>query len=528
MTSKRLGFRASGFRSYLSVVGPVCGLVGWLASGCSGRDQRAHRLSAESSEAVVAARAFELVAEPAESEPSSLQSRAEPPAAPVECLPPTDEHVVFQLVATARRTPVFARPDSSSTQLGYLRAGQVVTRSAMPTKGAGCVRGYYAIEPRGYVCVGVDASLNLEHPARYVNLGTPDLESDMPYVYGLSRFPTPPIYTRVPTAAEQSRTEPNIERYLPRRDMSQWLALGFDELPEFLEDHAPSFHTSGIRKGQKALTEGQAFVESGFAFVRRFHVGGRAYGLTTNLEVLPLDRLNWVKGSEFRGVELSEQMRLPLAFIRDDGATLRDGEPDVGLRPGRALAHREAVSLNGVRHTYGGRTYWQTTDGAWLEHTSRVTVVEPRKAYPGWSEGGRTWIDVSLLQQTLVAYRGREAKYVTLVSTGRDGTSDAETTNATLQGQFVIHTKHLTSPMTSSGESGAFDLRDVPYVQYFSGGYALHAAYWHDDFGQPKSHGCINLSPRDAKWLFGWTQPALPERWHGVLSEEGTWINIHP
>src|SRR5690606_7314523 len=130
--------------------------------------------------------------------------------------------------------------------------------------------------------------------------------------YGISRYPTPPLYTRVPTAAEQSRTEPNIERYLPRRDMSQWLALGFDDVPEFLQDHAPSYHTSGIRKGRSSLTEGQAFVESGFAFIRRFRVQGRAYGLTTDLQVLPLDRLDWVKGSAFHGVQLSESTRLPL------------------------------------------------------------------------------------------------------------------------------------------------------------------------------------------------------------------------
>jgi hypothetical protein len=460
---------------------------------------------------------------------SDLMSREEAaPPEPSECGFPEGESLAFELVATARRTPIFARPDLASEKLGYLRAGQVVTRSAQPTKAEGCARGFYSIAPRGYVCVGLDASLNLEHPARYVNGHEPDRAGDLPYVYGLSRYPTPPLYTRVPSAAEQSRTEPNIERYLPKRDMSQWLALGFDEVPEFLAGHAPSFHTSGVRKGTKLLTEGQAFVESGFAFVRRFQVEGRAYGLTTELEVLPLDRLDWVKGSAFHGEQLTGHTRLPLAFVRDDDATLLDGEPDVGLREGRRLALREAVSLTGVRHTYGGRTYWQTADGAWLEHTSRVTVVEPRKTYPAWADTDRTWLDVSLLQQTLVAYQGQVPRYVTLVSTGRDGTRDAETTHATLQGQFVIHTKHLTAPMTGSGEGEAFDLRDVPYVQYFSGGYALHAAYWHDGFGQPKSHGCINLSPIDAKWLFGFSEPALPDGWHGVMSEAGTWINIHP
>jgi hypothetical protein len=84
--------------------------------------------------------------------------------------------------------------------------------------------------------------------------------------------------------------------------------------------------------------------------------------------------------------------------------------------------------------------------------------------------------------------------------------------------------------MDSTVVGEEFSLRDVPYVQYFEGSYALHAAYWHDGFGEPRSHGCINLAPIDAQWLFGWTGPTLPEKWHGVLARplsSGTPIWIH-
>jgi lipoprotein-anchoring transpeptidase ErfK/SrfK len=74
-----------------------------------------------------------------------------------------------------------------------------------------------------------------------------------------------------------------------------------------------------------------------------------------------------------------------------------------------------------------------------------------------------------------------------------------------------------------------FELRGVPYVQYFTQGYALHAAYWHNDFGRPRSHGCINLSPRDAQWLFEWTDPPVPSAWHGAMSlHHGTLVSVHP
>lgn len=61
-----------------------------------------------------------------------------------------------------------------------------------------------------------------------------------------------------------------------------------------------------------------------------------------------------------------------------------------------------------------------------------------------------------------------------------------------------------------------FELRDVPWIEYFASGYALHGAYWHDAFGIPRSHGCVNLAPVDARVIFLWTEPPVPPGWHGV------------
>ena len=78
---------------------------------------------------------------------------------------------------------------------------------------------------------------------------------------------------------------------------------------------------------------------------------------------------------------------------------------------------------------------------------------------------------------------------------------------------------------------GTFQLKDVPYIQYFESGYALHAAYWHDVFGTPRSHGCVNLAPVDAHRIFMWTDPPVPEGWHSVTSGEemgeGSAVIIH-
>ena len=56
----------------------------------------------------------------------------------------------------------------------------------------------------------------------------------------------------------------------------------------------------------------------------------------------------------------------------------------------------------------------------------------------------------------------------------------------------------------------------VPYVHYFHKNEALHGTYWHDRFGFPASHGCVNLSPADARWLFEWAPPRLPESWSTI------------
>ncbi len=85
--------------------------------------------------------------------------------------------------------------------------------------------------------------------------------------------------------------------------------------------------------------------------------------------------------------------------------------------------------------------------------------------------------------------------------------------------------------VTKRRGEGTFLLRDVPWIQYFESGYALHAAYWHDVFGTPRSHGCVNLAPVDAHRLFMWTDPPVPTGWHAVNAGEdngeGTLVVIH-
>ena len=130
------------------------------------------------------------------------------------------------------------------------------------------------------------------------------------------------------------------------------------------------------------------------------------------------------------------------------------------------------------------------------------------------------WIDVDISKQLLVAYSGTRPVFVTLVSTGRKGSE--EEPFDTPEGRWRVYSKQVTSNMDGTTASdGNYAIQDVPWVMYFEGSYALHGAFWHRSFGHVRSHGCVNLGPSDARWLFMWTTPFLPEGWHGVHQSEG-------
>jgi len=131
--------------------------------------------------------------------------------------------------------------------------------------------------------------------------------------------------------------------------------------------------------------------------------------------------------------------------------------------------------------------------------------------------GRQTWIEVSVWGGWLLAYEGTRAVFTTLISPGRGGTpaegKEPIETGATPTGRFNITGKFKTATMVAPGE---LIHSDVPWTQNFTGPYALHGAYWHNDWGELKSGGCVNVSPIDGKWLFEWTEPTAPPGWHGV------------
>lgn len=147
-----------------------------------------------------------------------------------------------------------------------------------------------------------------------------------------------------------------------------------------------------------------------------------------------------------------------------------------------------------------GSVWYEIAPGAWVEQRV-LAVVTPRSAPPEGVTSAR-WIEINLFEQTLAAYEGNRLVYATLVSTG-------VAPFWTRPGLFSIYKKVDTTPMRGAFEEDKSDyymLEDVPWTMYFDEARALHGAYWHDGFGYPRSHGCVNLSITDAHWLFQWAQ----------------------
>lgn len=129
------------------------------------------------------------------------------------------------------------------------------------------------------------------------------------------------------------------------------------------------------------------------------------------------------------------------------------------------------------------------------------------------------WIEVDLTTQTLYAYERETRVFTATVSTGKGNTP-------TVQGKFRIQRKYESQLMTGPG----YYLPNVPYVMYFHYNFALHGAYWHDKWGTPTSHGCVNLKREDAEWLYHWTDPAVPEGVKSITAtpgNQGTWVIVH-
>lgn len=137
------------------------------------------------------------------------------------------------------------------------------------------------------------------------------------------------------------------------------------------------------------------------------------------------------------------------------------------------------------------------------EYVAPPTAVANAPAPVSSPGNGVRWFDVDLSDQRMYAYEGDTLVRTFVVSTGTWQTP-------TLKGRFKVWIKLKSAPMSGPG----YYLPNVPHIMYYDGDYGIHGAYWHNNFGVPMSHGCINLNLTDAEWAYN-------------FASVGTVVNIH-
>jgi hypothetical protein len=217
----------------------------------------------------------------------------------------------------------------------------------------------------------------------------------------------------------------------------------------------------------------------------------RARGWLERVEggFVPARRVQMLTPSRFHG---EPQPHLPLAFVvRNMRAAAK-----IGLQRYDRVPVREIDKAS------------VATDSGRL--TRKAVRIITRHSRPPIIPAGSKWVLVDLGQQTLTAYEGDVPVYATLISSGKD--HDESETHPGL-----YHVEHKMDCSDMHGEpDDPYGVDRVPYVLYFHKNEALHGTYWHDRFGFPASHGCVNLSPADARWLFEWAPPRLPDNWSTI------------
>jgi hypothetical protein len=239
-------------------------------------------------------------------------------------------------------------------------------------------------------------------------------------------------------------------------------------------------------------------------------------------EFVQASHLAFTQPSRFAGVILSEQPKYPFGWINQD--VYPSSTPGGEQRDDVVLHRYDRITMY-AQEPIGDQLWYMVGADQWVEQTYTARVdVDP---VPDGVGPGEKWIEINTFEQTLAAYEGSRMVFATLVSSGRSGTW-------TPDGLTRIWSKMPTTPMrnqdTTPDSPAWYYLEDVQWTQYFNEAYALHAAYWHNSFGFTRSHGCVNLSILDAKWLFGWTTPYTPSDAKVVYSsngDPGTWVWVH-
>lgn len=454
---------------------------------------------------------------------------AAPPAvpAPPSSAEPTPAPPEPRVYVKARFVWVRPTPSGEGQWLGFLWTGSSVRlKSTEPRSGPGC-RTFYAIEPEGYVCVdGERATLDPNDPVyRALVPFAPRADAPQPHPFygesiGVERYFEPP------RPEHQRRRERDLAAHLAdvararegnvsKRLTGVDLGVPTAEPPSFPPLPRRFFEPRDRLKARSTVS---------YSLEARF--GDRGFLLSGDYAWMPKDRVIPYPKVTFHGLRLPEDAELPLAFFRGKDRPKYVRAADGSFSANGAFPRLGWVALTGKSERWNEERYLETKEaGVWVRERDAVLPQERKRTPWGAPVGGkdetgarrRKWLEIAIDEGWLLAYDGTRPVYATLMSPGRGGAArpgeDPLERAASPVGTYSINGKFVTATMVDPGE---LVHSDVPFAQNIVGPYAIHAAYWHDNWGRPQSGGCINLSPVDAKWLFDFTDPPMPEGWHGI------------
>ncbi len=379
---------------------------------------------------------------------------------------------VAYVEASWLETSIHARPWVPDHRIATIhRKTHLVVRGEVESRDdKGCHgKKWYAVYPYGYIC---SEQVKVAKTPPDTGFALP-LTADrrLPYDYVLVRKDDIPMYQNIE----------ELEQATPFRTLKKGMTIAVRRSREF---------------------EGVEYLET---------MEGR---------LLPKEGTGWMgQGSDMSGVALTGGAPGPaFAWVLGDNTPVYAKDDATSERKG-SLKDRQRVRIFEDNGKQGTARWRRIGNDRWVQSSrlNEVVFLDPPEGVLGDTRtkirGNDQWIDVDTGEQVLVAYRGKTPVFATLTSSGRG--------HPTPLGNYPIWAKVASMTMANQAyEDKPYMVEHVPWVMLFQGHNAIHGAYWHNRFGRRKSHGCVNLAPLDAKWLFDWVAPPMPEGWTGFLPSD--------
>lgn len=497
---------------------------------------------------VAAAKAGETGDETARDE--GQEELAGPPAADKK---DATSHPGPWLWVTRASAAIYKNPTPNKNEkLGYVKRGGQVPILDGKTDGPDCPRGWYKVVSGGYICSLVGTTNQNDKDVKF-RPNQPNTEQILPYLYVRNAHNGTPLYKSIPSREQTYKYEPYLpgakeqadkkkkaqeadRKQMKKAGLSLGGAPGTDDKKPLWEreDDLHQVTLDELRSDSDDILAARMMKGFYVAVDKTFKWDGRTWYKTTKGLITPADRFWATDGSDFHGVEIDgKDVQLPVGWVVGVNKSIPTYDIDLTTNKVTPKGEKKRLEMVPLRYRYrkiGDVEYFQMADGTWIrDRFLRMTTPGRRPAEVGENE---RWIDVDVSEQSLVVFDGDRPVYATLISSGKES-KVKDQDHSTPRGMWRVREKHLASTMDGDGTAAGdlpYSIEDVPYIMYFHKSYATHGAFWHRNYGMQMSHGCVNLAPLDAKWVFFHADPPLPEGFHGNWSSTdrpGSMVVVH-